>query len=63
MSNDLLSNTQLRDKLNSKQDAQIIRWLNERGIRWDRDTKGRPVTTLGQIEKHLEKETHAEVDF
>jgi len=63
MNNDLLSNTQLREKLNSKQDAQIIRWLNERGIRWDKDTKGRPVTTLGQIEKYLEKETHAEVDF
>jgi hypothetical protein len=63
VNNVIVSNAELKEKLNCKQDAQVIRWLNTRGIRWDYDTKGRPITTLRQIEKFLDKETAGEVDF
>jgi hypothetical protein len=59
----LLSNAELRTKLNCGQDAQIIKWLNERRIKWDKDTKKRPITTLSAIERYLLKENTSEVDF
>ncbi len=59
----LLSNDELREKLGTKQDAKIIEWLRARRIRWDYDSKRRPITTLAAIERHLFKEQPEEVSF
>lgn len=59
----LISNKQLKKKLDTRQDAQIIKWLNERHIKWDRDTKKKPITTQAAIDSHILKETSSEVDF
>ena len=63
MNNALLSNDELKTKLNAKQDAQVIKWLNKRGIPWDRDAKNHPITTLSAIDKHINKESAEKVDF
>ena len=59
----LISNQELKEKLNCKQDAKLIKWLNDRHIKWDYDTKHKPITTLSAIERHLFKEPDNEVDF
>jgi len=59
----LISNQELKEKLNCKQDKLLIKWLNDRHIKWDYDTKRKPITTLGAIERHLFKESQGEVDF
>jgi hypothetical protein len=59
----LLSYDELKDKLGAGQESQVIKWLNDRHIRWDRDAKKKPITTLSAIEKHLFKENSEEVDF
>lgn len=59
----LLSNAELKAKLNAAQNQQVIKWLNTRRIPWDRDAKGNPITTLNAIEKYLLKETEEEVSF
>jgi len=59
----LLSYEELRSKLDAGQQSQVIKWLNERHIKWDFDSKKRPITTLSAIEKHLFKESAQDVDF
>lgn len=59
----LISNVELKEKLNCGQDAKLIRWLEERRIKWDKDTKGRPFTTLSAIEQYLFKTAGNKVDF
>lgn len=48
-----LSNANIREYLDTKQNNVIIRWLNDRRIPWTIDTKGRPIMTLAAIEGHL----------
>lgn len=59
----LLSNSELREKLNCAQDKPLIKWLNDNRIKWLYDTKHKPITTLEAIERHLFKESDNEVDF
>ena len=61
----LLSNAELRAKIDVHQDKSLIRWLNANRVRWIRDKKGRPITTLAAIEKVLFKQQRGddEVDF
>jgi hypothetical protein len=59
----LISYDELRAFLNASQECQVIKWLNDRRIRWDRDAKKRPITTLSAIEKYLFKENAEDVDF
>jgi len=59
----LISNAELKEKLGTKQDAQVIRWLTENGIRWMRDAKKRPITTTDEIQRRLRKDSGDEVDF
>jgi len=39
-----------------KRTADVIRWLNERGINWMADADGKPCTTITQIDKALGSE-------
>lgn len=59
----LISYDELRAFLNASQECQVIKWLNDRRIKWDRDAKKRPITTLSAIERHLFQENTQEVDF
>ena len=59
----IVSNSELKEKLDTAQESKLIRWLNERQIEWDRDAKGHVFTTLSAIERHLFKESGEEVDF
>lgn len=45
----LLSNQQLREWLNIKQNSALIRWLNDNQVTWWLDGKRRPVTTLEDV--------------
>jgi hypothetical protein len=63
MSNGLISNQELKEKLNCRQDGKVIKWLNDNRIQWVYDAKRKPITTLGAIERHLFKESGEEVDF
>lgn len=45
----LLSNQQLREWLNIKQNSALIRWLNDNQVAWWLDGKRRPVTTLEDV--------------
>ena len=60
-----LSNAELRAKIDVHQDKPLIEWLNANRVRWIRDKKGRPITTLAAIEKVLFKQQRGddEVDF
>jgi hypothetical protein len=61
----LVSNAELREKLDAKQDAKVIKWLNDNRIRWTRDAKGRAVTTIEAINQALLRnaEDEDEVSF
>jgi hypothetical protein len=64
MSNDLLSNDDLRAKLGEKQNQRVIRWLQENRIQFLYDAKRRPITTLSAIERVLmNRQATDEVDF
>ena len=59
----LISNAELKSKLGTKQDAQVIKWLNENHVKWLRDKNRRPITTISAIERVLFKESGDEVSF
>ena len=60
----LLSNKELRDKLEEKQNSRVVKWLQENRIRFTYDLKRRPITTLSAIERVLFNEQSTdEVDF
>lgn len=60
----LVSNAELREKVDAKQDDKIIKWLNDNRIRWTRDAKKRPITTTEAINQALLKTADSEeVDF
>lgn len=59
----LLSNEELKEKVNAGQERMLVRWLNEHRIPWMKDRQGRAITTLSAIEKVLFEETSEEVDF
>lgn len=60
----LISNAELREKLDAKQDAKVIKWLNDNRVRWTRDAKGRAVTTIEAINQALlKKADEDEVSF
>ena len=59
----LLSNEELREKVNAHQERTLVRWLNEHRIPWIKDRQGRAITTLSAIEKVLFAESDEEVDF
>ena len=59
----LLSNSELRGKRDCGQDKQIIKWLNANRVKWWRDAKKRPITTVGEIEKSAELKDEDEVAF
>lgn len=53
MSGELVSLEQLRQWLDYKQQAHVIRWLDENGVRWTTGRDGQPVTTCTQINAAL----------
>jgi hypothetical protein len=59
----LLSNKELREKLNAKQDKAVIAWLNKHRVKWWRDTKKHPITTVGEIERAQVAAESEEVSF
>ena len=60
----LLSNEELRSKLDEKQNSRVVKWLQENRIRFLYDHKRRPITTLSAIERVLLNEQRTdEVDF
>lgn len=59
----LLSNEELKEKLCTKQNVQVIKWLNANRIKWWKDAKKQPITTVGEIEKSQQTESEEEVDF
>lgn len=63
--NALLSNEELREKVNVYQDKPLIKWLNANRVKWMKDQKGRPITTIGAIERVLfaDNDGEEEVDF
>jgi hypothetical protein len=63
MDNALLSNQELKSKLDCKQDSKVIKWLNDNSIQWVYDAKRKPITTLAAIERHLFKDINEEVAF
>jgi hypothetical protein len=50
----LVAFPQLQEYAGRKRPQDVVRWLNDRRIAWTTDGKGRPVTTLTQIDKALE---------
>lgn len=59
----LISNSELKQKLDCGQDKQVIKWLNANRVKWWRDAKKRPITTVGEIEKSAELKDDEEVEF
>lgn len=60
----LVSNAELREKLDIHQDTKLIKWLNANRIQWVRDGKKRPITTTEAINQALlEKRETDEVSF
>jgi len=60
----IISHTELRDKIGAKQDAKVIKWLNDNRIRWTRDAKGKPITTSEAVNAALlRKSDESEVSF
>jgi len=59
----ILSNAELRAKLDTQQEPKVRKWLNDRNIAWDKDAKGKAMTTLSAIEEHLFKKSSEEVSF
>ena len=49
----LLSNQELRDKLEEKQNSRVVKWLQDHRIRFTYDCKRRPITTLSAIDRVL----------
>ena len=49
----LLSNQELREKLDGKQNRHIVKWLQDHRIRFTYDCKRRPITTLSAIDRVL----------
>jgi hypothetical protein len=58
----LIDFEQLQSYSKRKRAADIIRWLNDRGIHWTTDGEGKPCTTVTQIDRALER-TDQEFDF
>jgi hypothetical protein len=59
----ILSNADLKDKLNCKQDKPLIDWLNKHRVKWTEDTKGKPITTLAEFEQGLFGTVSTEPEF
>jgi arsenate reductase-like glutaredoxin family protein len=50
----LVNHQQLREYAECSQQAKLIEWLIENGIKFTLNRKGKPVTTIEQINKALE---------
>ncbi|MEO1080159.1 MAG: hypothetical protein AAFY29_11445 [Pseudomonadota bacterium] len=61
--NDVLSYEALKVRANARQEKALIRWLKKNRIRWMRDAKGKPITTIAANEKVMNAESDEEVDF
>lgn len=59
----LLSNAELKEKVDIHQEPKLRKWLNANRVQWMKDGKDRAITTLSAIEKVLFKESENEVDF
>ncbi len=49
----LISNTELKEKLNCRQDTKLVKWLRKHSVPYVEDAKGKPCTTLGELERAL----------
>ena len=58
----LIRSDQLKAWLDIKQDAALIRWLEQNGIPYKFAGKNKPVTTLTQIDKALARTGGLKVD-
>lgn len=58
----LISNRELKEKLNVKQEAALRRLLRQHGIPFLHDAKGRIVTTVSAFEKRMFEDSQ-EVGF
>ena len=47
----LISNQELKEKLNCAHEPVLIKWLNQHGVPWVFDAKKKACTTLGELEK------------
>jgi hypothetical protein len=55
----LLSYDDLKAWTEIKQPAAMVRWLERQGIRYTRDSRGRPVTTQRQVDDAFERKTYS----
>lgn len=61
MNPNLLTHEDLKDWANIRSKAKLTRWLNENRVAYTFDAKGRPITTLDQLNKALAGEEHESI--
>lgn len=63
MSDGLVPFEKLAEYSKRKRPADVVRWLNDRGIQWITDGKGRPCTTVTQIDRAMDGGNVEEFEF
>ncbi len=52
----------LKEYTGFEQEARVISWLDDNGIKWRKGKGGQPLTTLTQIDASLNEENDWELD-
>jgi hypothetical protein len=59
----MLSNEELKAKLQIGQDAKLRRWLQENRVPWTTDGQGRPITSESLLSEAIRQKSQGEVVF